>query len=66
MSSLMAPPAPGDPSYEQQQAEMTAILSSLKRRAVAMVNGLRKLEGVTCANPGQPHPPGCMVSGQYS
>eukprot|EP00892_Ulva_mutabilis_P011217 jgi/Ulvmu1/8468/UM043_0048.1 len=50
MAALMAPPVPGDASYEQHQAEVSAILSSLKRRAVTVVQGLRKLEGVTCCD----------------
>lgn len=49
MGALMAPPVPGDESYEEYKAETTAILESLKRRASKMVHAMRQLEGVTCA-----------------
>jgi len=47
-SLVMDPPVKGEPSYEQFAAERDEILSSLKRRSVTLVQGLRKLEGVTC------------------
>ena len=44
----MAPPEPGEPSYDLFVAERDAILDSLKRRAKTLVAGLNALEGVTC------------------
>ncbi|CAM9366800.1 unnamed protein product [Phaeothamnion confervicola] len=49
MTGLMVnPPTAGDASYAQYAAERDAILSSLKRRATALVAALNALEGVTC------------------
>ena len=48
MAMVMAPPEPGEPSYDLYVAERDAILDSLKRRAKTLVAGLNALEGVTC------------------
>ena len=45
------PPQQGTPSYERYAAERDAILTSLKHRAVRLVNALRALPGVTCEAP---------------
>ncbi len=45
---MVNPPREGDESYEQYTSERDAILSSLKRRAVALVAKLNTLEGVSC------------------
>lgn len=39
---------PGDESYELYEKERDAVLGSLKRRAVIMVDALNKLEGISC------------------
>lgn len=49
MINLMSSTQPGNESYEQYKEERDSTLESLKRRAVIMVDGLNKLEGVTCA-----------------
>lgn len=48
MGLVMAPPKEGEESYATYKAERDAILSSLKRRSVTLVNGLNALEGVSC------------------
>jgi alanine transaminase len=48
MSLVMDPPKAGDVSYDLYVKERDAILSSLKRRAKLIVDGLNKLEGVSC------------------
>jgi alanine transaminase len=45
---MMTPPEPGEPSYELYVAERDAVLGSLAKRALMMVEGLNKLEGVVC------------------
>jgi len=45
---MVNPPKPGEPSYALYEKETTAIYESLKRRAVKLVEGFRKMEGVTC------------------
>mmetsp|Transcript_5673 Transcript_5673/g.17294 ORF Transcript_5673/g.17294 Transcript_5673/m.17294 type:complete len:479 (-) Transcript_5673:522-1958(-) len=45
---MMNPPKPGEPSYDTYLKERDGILSSLKRRAMRMVDALNKMEGVTC------------------
>jgi len=47
-SLVMDPPTEGEPSYELYASERDNILSSLKRRSIKLVEGLRKLEGITC------------------
>jgi len=48
MAMVMAPPEPGEPSYDLFVAERDAILDSLKRRAKTLVAGLNALDVVTC------------------
>jgi aspartate/methionine/tyrosine aminotransferase len=49
MTSLMVRgPQPGDVSYESHQAEMDAILQSLKRRSQIVSNGLNTIPGFSC------------------
>ena len=48
MALVMKPPKEGDASYPLYKQEKDDILSSLKRRAVTLVNGLNALEGVSC------------------
>lgn len=49
---MMTPPKPGEPSYELYNAEVTAIFESLRRKALALSQGLNTFEGVTC-NPSE-------------
>eukprot|EP00735_Rhodelphis_limneticus_P007935 TRINITY_DN2064_c0_g1::TRINITY_DN2064_c0_g1_i1::g.21748::m.21748 TRINITY_DN2064_c0_g1::TRINITY_DN2064_c0_g1_i1::g.21748 ORF type:complete len:493 (-),score=128.30,sp/P52894/ALA2_HORVU/55.62/0.0,Aminotran_1_2/PF00155.16/2.2e-39,Beta_elim_lyase/PF01212.16/0.0068 TRINITY_DN2064_c0_g1_i1:212-1651(-) len=49
---MVNPPKPEEESYPLYNTEKSAILASLKRRAVKLVAALNKLEGVTC-NPAQ-------------
>ena len=42
------PPQPGDPSYQLFTEEKDAILASLKRRALLVVDTFNSLDGVTC------------------
>lgn len=41
-------PKPGDPSYDSYKKEFDGIFDSLQRRALLLVAGLNKMEGVTC------------------
>ena len=45
---MVNPPAPGDESYEVYQAEKSAILTSLNRRAVKLTEAINKLPEVSC------------------
>lgn len=45
---MMTPPQPGDPSYELYDKEVTEIYGALRRKAIAMSDGLNTFEGVTC------------------
>jgi len=49
---MVKPPAQGEPSYDVDHAERTAVFESLHRRAVKLVEGLNRLPGVKC-NPAQ-------------
>nr|AIT69938.1 alanine transaminase [Eucheuma denticulatum] len=49
---MMTPPKPGEPSYELYNAEVTAIFESLRRKALALSEGLNSFEGVSC-NPSE-------------
>lgn len=51
MGLQSAPPQPGDASYALYVSERDAILASLQRRAVKLVESFRRLEGVTCEAP---------------
>jgi alanine transaminase len=45
---MVQPPALGEPSYARYSAEKEAILTSMRRRAHKLVDGLNAMEGVTC------------------
>nr|AIT69935.1 alanine transaminase [Dumontia simplex] len=49
---MMTPPEQGDPSYELYNSEVTNIYESLRRKAIAMSDGLNAFEGVRC-NPSE-------------
>jgi len=48
---MVAPPQQGEASYPAYAAEKEGIISSMKRRATMLVDGLNALEGVTCNAP---------------
>ena len=48
---MVQPPAPGDASHATYDAEKSAILASMKRRAKKLVDGLNALDGVSCNQP---------------
>jgi len=48
---MVRPPATGEPSHATYVGEREAILSSMKRRASKLVDGLNSLDGVTCNAP---------------
>jgi len=48
---MVQPPALGEPSYARYCAEKEAILTSMRRRALKLVDGLNAMEGVTCNAP---------------
>lgn len=45
---MVNPPKKGDPSYEQYEKEKNGILSSMKRRAIKLVEAFNKVPGVEC------------------
>jgi aspartate/methionine/tyrosine aminotransferase len=47
-SLMMNPPQPGHESYEQFSREETEIFDGLKRRAMALVEGLNRVDGIDC------------------
>lgn len=51
-SLMMRPPVPGDASYEEFQNEESGIFDGLKRRAKALVEGLNRVDGISC-NPAE-------------
>lgn len=51
MGLMVNPPKAGQPSHPLYTSERDAILQSLKRRAIKLVDAFRKLEGVTCEAP---------------
>ena len=48
---MVRPPREGEASYSRYQSEKDAVLSSMKRRALKLVDGLNALEGVSCNQP---------------
>jgi aspartate/methionine/tyrosine aminotransferase len=46
--AMVHPPRSGDPSYELYNREKKAILEELKLRAALLVEGLNKIDGVSC------------------
>lgn len=51
MGLMTNPPKPGEESHASYIAERDAILQSLKRRAIKLVDALRAMEGVSCEAP---------------
>jgi alanine transaminase len=47
---MVKPPKPGDESYELFMKEESDIFNGLQRRAKALVEGLNKVDGITCNN----------------
>jgi len=48
MSLMVQPPQPDEESYAKFHEEENGIFESLKRRAKALVEGLNKIDGITC------------------
>ncbi len=46
--AMVRPPQPGQPSYAQYTAEKSAILDTLKQRAILLAEGLNRIEGIRC------------------
>jgi aspartate/methionine/tyrosine aminotransferase len=46
--AMVRPPKPGMPSHAQYATEKTAILDTLKQRAILLAEGLNRIEGITC------------------
>lgn len=49
--AMVAPPQPGEPSYETYAAERTAILSSLKQKAALLAEGINTIPGMSLERP---------------
>lgn len=45
---MVNPPRPGDPSYSQNQKEISDLIASLQRRARAITDAFNALDGVEC------------------
>jgi len=48
---MVAPPQPGDQSYEQYRAERAAVLESLARKAKILGEGINRIEGMSLVPP---------------
>ncbi|KAJ1351602.1 hypothetical protein KIN20_007685 [Parelaphostrongylus tenuis] len=48
MDTVVNPPKPGDPSYNQWLEEKTAVLDSLKKRATLVKEAYGSIEGIKC------------------
>lgn len=48
MDTVVNPPMPGEPSYEQYMNEKKAILNSLAERAKMVAETFNSIEGVSC------------------
>ncbi|KJH42040.1 hypothetical protein DICVIV_11976 [Dictyocaulus viviparus] len=48
MDTVVNPPKPGDPSYEQWLQEKTDVLNSLKKRAALVREAYGSIEGIKC------------------
>jgi aspartate/methionine/tyrosine aminotransferase len=46
--AMVRPPKPGMPSYAVYAAEKSAILDTLKERALLLAEGLNRIEGISC------------------
>lgn len=71
MGVLVNPPQRGDESYTQWEAERSAVIDSLARRAAAITKALNSLPGVRCAAAGSLYafpqitlPPGAITAAQ--
>ncbi|KAE9421680.1 hypothetical protein Angca_003135 [Angiostrongylus cantonensis] len=48
MDTVVNPPKPGDPSYNQWLQEKTVVLDSLKKRAILVKEAYGSIEGIKC------------------
>ncbi|KAI9148181.1 LOW QUALITY PROTEIN: putative alanine aminotransferase [Paramyrothecium foliicola] len=48
---MVNPPQPGSPSYELYNEENSAIFNELKRRAYALYEAFKEMEGIECGEP---------------
>ncbi|KAH0163347.1 PLP-dependent transferase, partial [Aureobasidium melanogenum] len=51
VSLMVEPPVEGDPSYETYHTEERGIFNGLKKRATALYEAFREMEGVSCQSP---------------
>ena len=54
---MVNPPREGDPSYALYKQEYDAIFHGLQKRATALFDAFRQMEGVQCQSPQVPSPP---------
>lgn len=62
-------PSPGDASYEEFEAQSSAIFNSLKRKSQFLYDALNSIEGIECQplqvdEPSQPPPPSPLPPSQ--
>jgi alanine transaminase len=48
---MVNPPKEGEPSYEQYREEYDTIFNNLKKRATALYEAFKEMEGVECQEP---------------
>lgn len=48
---MVNPPKPGEPSYELYRQEYDSIFNNLKKRAYALYDAFKEMEGVECQSP---------------
>jgi len=48
LATMLTPPQPGEPSYEQDRNERLSEVASLRRRAHMVTDAFNSLEGMTC------------------
>ena len=48
---MVQPPVEGDPSYEQYATEEKGIFDGLRKRAMALYEAFKEMEGVSCQSP---------------
>jgi alanine transaminase len=48
---MVSPPKEGEPSYELYKQEYDAIFAGLQKRATALNDAFKQMEGVECAEP---------------
>ncbi|KAJ5669666.1 alanine aminotransferase [Penicillium macrosclerotiorum] len=51
LETMVNPPRPGEPSYELYQKEYNGIRDGLHKRALALYDAFRRMEGVECQKP---------------